>query len=83
MIYDGISDVANISGDLSSGMLYGYISADITYKRYAGPYQVSPKKENQVLNVRDLLMTDNLTINGVEYSEVMNPDGTLVVNIGS
>ena len=83
MIYDGITDVANISGDLSSGIIYGYISADITYKKYSGPYQVLPQKEDQILNVRDLLMTDDLTIKAVEYSETINPDGTLVVNIGS
>ena len=65
---------AAISGEISSYRL--------SHTKYSGPYEVIPRKVEQTLETSDKLLTDDVTINAINYSQVDNPSGGLTVNIG-
>lgn len=48
---------------------------------YEGPYQVTPKVNEQILLTRDKTMEDDVTIFEIPYSSVSNPQGGETVNI--
>lgn len=48
---------------------------------YEGPYEITPKVNEQGFETKYKTMTDDLTVLAVPYSEVSNPQGGSTVNI--
>lgn len=48
---------------------------------YEGDYEVTPSDEEHILACKDLLMTDNVTVHEIPYSEVGSPVGGYVAVI--
>lgn len=46
------------------------------YDPYLGPYEVIPKRRDQILATKDKNMTDDVTVREVPWTEVSNPTGT-------
>lgn len=51
--------------------------------KYEGDYVVAPSISEQVLETASKMMTDNLTITEIPYSEVSNLSGGLTAKIGN
>ena len=49
---------------------------------YEGPYSVTPQFEDQVLETKDKLMLDDVTVDAIAVSSVSNPAGGRTVYIG-
>lgn len=71
-------------GQISAiGNLGGTVSQELApHDKYSGPYEIFPRKVDQLLNTSDKLLTDDITIDAIRYSEVSNPEGGTTVNIG-
>lgn len=50
---------------------------------YEGPYQVTPKKEEQILETNEKVMSDDVTVDGIPYYEVSNSSGGVTLIIAS
>ena len=50
--------------------------------KYDGSYEVDPLKTAQVLQTRDKVMTDDMTVRGIYYYAVTNDTGGQTVTIG-
>ena len=59
----------------------GTIIGDESKERYQGPYEVTPKISQQVLETYDKVMEDDVFIFPVPYQEVSNPQGGQTVII--
>ena len=79
-----VSGDMHLTGDISGDFhISGRISSDILgHKKYSGPYEVIPRKVEQTLNTADKLLTDDVTVDAINYSEVDNLSGGKTVNIG-
>ena len=80
-----ISNGQKLSGTISelNSKISGEVSSDIlAAKKYAGPYEVFPRKVDQLLNTSDKLLTDDIKVDAIRYSEVSNPEGGVTINIG-
>lgn len=80
-----ISGKGDLSGTIASdkSVLSGEISNNIlSYKKYLGPYTLIPRKIKQIFNTSDKVMTKDITLNAINYSEVDNLSGGKTVNIG-
>ena len=80
-----ISNDGKLSGSLIAKpiVLSGTVSSDtLSHKKYVGPYEVFPRKVDQTLNTSDKLLTDDIEIDAIRYSEVSNEAGGETVNIG-
>lgn len=55
------------------------VSAEI----YKGEYTVIPKTSGQILKTKNLIMTDDVTVNAIPYYQVENPSSGDTVYIGS
>lgn len=53
-----------------------------TLPYYTGAYEVTPRKQEQVLGTKNKSMRDDVTINPITYSETTNPEGGKTVVIG-
>lgn len=51
-------------------------------EKYTGSYTVKPLVSEQTLVTKDKIMSDNVTVLEIPYSEVSNNDGGLTVTIG-
>lgn len=51
-------------------------------EKYTGSYTVKPLVSEQTLATKDKVMSDNVTVLEIPYSEVSNNDGGLTVTIG-
>lgn len=49
---------------------------------YAGPYQVDPSFDEQMLETAQKVMADDVTVHAIEVSRVSNPSGGITVYIG-
>ncbi len=49
------------------------------YNPYEGPYEVNPKRRDQILPTKNKTMTDNVTVKEVPWIEVSNPEGTTYI----
>jgi hypothetical protein len=49
---------------------------------YDGAYVVDPRKVSQELDTENKSMRDNVLVNSIYYSEVLNPQGGNTVTIG-
>ena len=49
---------------------------------YEGSYEVDPQKNIQVLETKDRVLTDDITVLGIYYYEVTNDTGGKTVTIG-
>ena len=49
---------------------------------YDGSYEIDPQKTVQVLETKDRVMTDDITVLGIYYYEVTNETGGKTVTIG-
>ncbi len=57
---------------------FGIISGDIP-KPYTGDYEVIPKVVDQVLETKNLSMTDDVTVREIPIHEVSNNFGTTII----
>lgn len=64
--------------DLELGYNVSSIEGDI----YDGEYMVSPSFEEQVLNTKNKVLTDDVTIGAINVSRISNPQGGNTVYIG-
>lgn len=49
---------------------------------YEGPYVVDPRKVSQELETEQTSMHEDVVVNSIFYSEVLNPQGGNTVTIG-
>ncbi len=80
-----LSSPAKLSGSITGvkEIIGGHISDDLlAANKYTGSYDVVPRKVQQVLNTSDKLMVNDLTVEAINYSEVLNPEGGTTVVIG-
>lgn len=68
-----------ISDDIS---LSGRLSMTIDREYYTGPLEFTPKLSEQIINTRDKVVPNDMTINGIPIYEVSNPQGGNTVIIG-
>lgn len=52
------------------------------YEEYSGTYNVIPRTSEQILPTKKKSMEDDLTVEAINYLEVMNPQGGKTVTIG-
>ena len=73
-----------LAGTISAmGRMSGSVSAELApYQKYDGSYEVFPRKVDQTLNTSDKLLTDDIKVDAIRYSEVSNPEGGVTINIG-
>lgn len=57
-------------------------SGSSSYPTYGGPYTVEPRKVQQELRTNNKLMTDDVTVNKIRYTETTNISGGTTVIIG-
>lgn len=82
-----LTGLVNLSGSLSTIQgLSGTLSTDGVITRpipeYDGVYIVDPSFDEQVLETRDKLMSDDVTVNAILVNTVSNPAGGNTVYIG-
>lgn len=80
-----VSGIGKLSGKISEmdGTLTGHISDDLlAANKYIGPYNVVPRKVSQTLATSDKFMANDVEIEAINYSEVLNPEGGTTVVIG-
>lgn len=78
-----ISSGGKLSGTISvEGRISGSISSDIQPAQYPGPYSVKPRKVDQIFPTQNCVMTNDLEVEAINYSEVDNLSGGKTVNIG-
>lgn len=61
------------------------IQAQLVYtggEKYDGEYQVTPKFTEEILETKDKLMKENVTISPIGVARVSNPSGGTTVYIG-
>jgi len=79
----GISSPQELSGNIEEiSSLNGNLSVDISKEPYLGPYEVEPRKIEQILETNEKVMTDNVTVNAISYIEVGNLSGGTTATIG-
>lgn len=75
------------SGSLSGSIrpnanLIGRVAMSVDHEYYIGEYDVTPKIKSQVLETRDKLMSDDVTVRAIPFYEVSNPQGGTTFIIG-
>ena len=73
--------VCNIVG-ANRGNSSGSNNPGSNAEKYTGSYTVKPLVSEQTLATKDKVMSDNVTVLEIPYSEVSNNDGGLTVTIG-
>lgn len=72
-----------LSGSIRpSSNLTGKVAITVDHEYYVGEYNVTPKIEQQVLSTNDKLMSDDVTVKGIPFYEVSNPQGGTTFIIG-
>lgn len=73
-------------GAVVSGAVDVRIPAQIVksgeYPDYAGPYDVTPMVTAQRMETKDKHVTDDVTVRGIPYFAVTNPQGGTTITIG-
>ena len=59
----------------------GKVILNVDVENYEGSYTVTPKVSEQLLETKQRLMTDDLTIKGIPIYEVSNSSGGMTVYI--
>ena len=81
-----ISNGGKITGNLAPvkpTVISGEVSSDIlAAHKYDGPYEFIPRKVEQTFPTADKLLTNDVTIDAINYSEINNPAGGKTINIG-
>lgn len=54
---------------------------DSSIERYDGAYEVTPSKDEELLETKNKKLIDNVTVHAVPYSEVSNESGGYTVTI--
>lgn len=62
---------------------FGTTTSVYSAEIYAGEYTVIPKTSGQILKTKNLIMTDDVTVNAIPYYQVENPSSGDTVYIGS
>lgn len=77
-----MSPIGSISGSLSAmGSMGGTISRELDHDYYTGDYEVTPRMDEQTLATSDRLLTKDIIVKEVPYSEVKNEAGGTTINI--
>lgn len=85
-----VSIMPSVSWDYNPGVvdsesvkLVGHLSVpEYIGKNYTGSYEVTPTGEFQLLPTADCVLTDDILVHPIPYSEVSNEQGGLTVTIG-
>ncbi len=77
LLFDGELDM-EMDADGECGV-YHRVSS---YEAYSGPYEVTPRFEDQHLATREKLMLNDVTVDAITVSRVSNPAGGKTVFIG-
>lgn len=78
-----ISGVQELSGSINAvGSLEGGLSVDLAQTPYSGPYEVDPRKVEQILDTAHKSMARDVTVNAIAYIEVGNLSGGTTATIG-
>lgn len=78
-----ISGLQELSGSLNAvGSLDGGLSIDLAQSPYSGPYEVDPRKVEQILETAHKSMVRDVTVNAISYIEVSNLSGGVTATIG-
>lgn len=77
----GITDTYTIYFTNGTEFQYEIINGVVYY--YEGPYEVNSSIESQSLSTANLVMRDNVNINGISYQEISNSSGGYTATIGS
>lgn len=66
----------------SKGTLIGSCEkADSSIERYDGAYEVTPSKDEEILETKNKKLINDITVHAVPYSEVSNISGGYTVTI--
>lgn len=71
-----------ISATIEPLTLQGTITPSVTAPRYPGPYEVMPSEDAQVLATSGRVMSSDVSVAGIPYYEVTNPQGGSTFIIG-
>lgn len=82
-----IEVLSGISGSVNScASVAGSVTIDTVYheviERYEGDYEITPSKEVQIIESKDKVMLDDITIHSIPYAEVTNTANGVTVTIG-
>ena len=77
----GITDTYTIYFTNGTEFQYEIINGVVYY--YEGPYEVDPSNNPQSLSTANLVMKDNVNINGISYQEISNSSGGYTATIGN
>ena len=75
-----LSLAADISVPLNVAAEVVVVRGDFPF--YQGPYSVDPAFEDQVLETKETLLTDDILVNAIMVSRTTNPSGGITVYIG-
>ena len=78
--YEDLDLELEVSPEINLTIEEGGGGAPLPY--YEGSYQVRPRKVEQILETKNKSMSDDVTVEAINYSEVSNPQGGLTANIG-
>lgn len=80
----GLAGGANLTGRLTgSGSLSGGLSmAATTAPEYAGPYEVTPTFDDQLLGTQGKVMRSDVTVHEIPVTRTSNPYDGITVLIG-
>lgn len=70
----------SINGVLTSNnnVLVGKVNTSTSAPPYTGSYDIIPSVEEQILNTRNRLLSDDLSIKEIPYFETSNPYGETI-----
>ena len=77
----GITDTYTIYFTNGAEFQYEIVNGVVYY--YEGPYEVNPSNNSQSLSTANLVMRDNVNINGISYQETSNSSGGYTATIGN
>lgn len=78
--YEDLDLELEVSPEINLTIEEGGGGAPLPY--YDGPYQVTPRKVEQVLDTKNKSMRDDIVVDPITYLEVSNPQGGKTATIG-
>lgn len=83
-IVDGYLDLISLGNDsvelisIENGEFDKFLETDKEKDYYEGPYVVTPKSQEQILNTKNKFLDDNVEVKEIPYFETSNEFGTTV-----
>lgn len=78
-----IAAKATLGGSLQKdASLAGIVQMPVGFEKYKGEYVITPKLDKQIVEAKDKVMSDDITIKSIPYYEVSNTHGGTTFIIG-